>query len=87
MARAITLERPLVIREAEYHRLVEEDSGKCLACGAEPDGFCEPDAEGYKCQACGELQVMGAEQMLVEGYIQFTTTAVRGERLTRWKVP
>jgi len=43
-----------------------DNPGVCLACGEEADG-CEPDAEGYTCEACGESCVMGAEQILIAG--------------------
>jgi hypothetical protein len=38
--------------------------GSCLACGAEADG-CEPDAEQYLCESCGEPAVYGAAEILV----------------------
>ena len=43
-----------------------DNSGICLACGFEQDG-CEPDAENYTCESCGESCVMGAEQILICG--------------------
>lgn len=53
----VTLER---VMEA-----VEEDNslGFCLGCGAEASGV-EPDAREYKCEACGERKVYGAEELL-----------------------
>lgn len=41
-----------------------ENPGFCLACGSEQGG-CEPDAEGYECEACGEHEVYGAAQCLL----------------------
>jgi predicted amidophosphoribosyltransferase len=41
-----------------------DNPGFCLACGAEADG-CEPDAENYECEACGEHQVFGADEILL----------------------
>ena len=38
--------------------------GFCLECGYEQEG-CEPDAEGYECQDCGAMAVMGAENCLL----------------------
>ena len=38
--------------------------GFCLECGYEQEG-CEPDAEGYECENCGEDAVMGAENVLM----------------------
>ena len=43
-----------------------DNPGICLACGFEQDG-CEPDAENYTCESCGESCVMGAEQILIAG--------------------
>lgn len=40
-----------------------DNPGFCLACGEEAEG-CEPDAEGYECETCGEAQVMGASELL-----------------------
>lgn len=42
----------------------DENLGFCLACGEQQEG-CEPDARGYECEACGENQVYGAEEILV----------------------
>ena len=41
-----------------------DNPGFCLACGAEADG-CDPDARGYECEACGERQVYGAQELLL----------------------
>ena len=40
-----------------------DNPGFCLACGEDADG-CEPDARNYECDACGEKQVFGAEEVL-----------------------
>jgi hypothetical protein len=37
-----------------------------MACGAEADG-CEPDAQEYECEACGQHAVYGADQALIMG--------------------
>lgn len=39
--------------------------GFCKACGNEQNG-CEPDARNYECEVCGEHQVFGAEELLIE---------------------
>ncbi len=41
-----------------------DNPGFCLACGADADG-CEPDARRYECEACGEKQVYGAEELVM----------------------
>lgn len=60
---SLTVER---IREAVERSLTSIDNpGFCVACGSEQDG-CEPDAEGYECEACGEPTVSGAATLLFE---------------------
>lgn len=44
-----------------FHRSTD-NPGFCTACGAEADA-CEPDAEGYHCEACGADAVSGAETL------------------------
>lgn len=54
------------IRDACERRLSTLDNpGFCLACGFEHDG-CEPDAREYECEACGEPQVFGCEELMME---------------------
>lgn len=60
---SITAER---IKEASARRISSLDNpGICIACGEDADG-CEPDAREYECQACGEMTVYGAEELLFE---------------------
>ena len=63
MHKSITLDRVMVLAESQAFGL--ENPGICLACGADADG-CEPDAEGYTCEECGEPQVSGAAQILFD---------------------
>lgn len=57
---------PYLVAEAVRRRMQSLDNpGFCLACGLEVDGV-EPDAENYECESCGEHQVWGADQILVE---------------------
>ncbi len=42
----------------------DERLGFCTACGHSQDG-CEPDAENYQCEECGERKVCGAEHILI----------------------
>lgn len=54
------------VMEACERRMTSLDNpGFCLACGSEQDG-CEPDAREYECEACGERQVYGCEELLME---------------------
>ena len=41
----------------------DDNLGFCLACGAEAYEV-EPDARGYKCEACGKPKVYGAQELL-----------------------
>jgi len=41
--------------------------GFCRDCGCEADS-CEPDMRRGKCEACGRLEVFGAEELMVMGY-------------------
>jgi hypothetical protein len=59
---SITSER--VIEAVERELITLDDPGFCLACGAETDG-CEPDAEQYACDTCGEAAVYGAAEILI----------------------
>ena len=38
--------------------------GFCIACGTDTDGV-EPDAREYPCEACGQMAVYGAEELLL----------------------
>lgn len=61
--RTITLRR--IVAALERAARSTEDPGFCLACGAEVGGV-EPDARGDRCDSCGEPQVYGAEEVLME---------------------
>lgn len=59
------------ITEDDYEYHTENYDGVCLGCGEWQDGGVEPDAENYKCEACGENKIVGAEQALIMGEIDF----------------
>lgn len=59
---SITCDR--VAEAVERYQRALDNPGFCLACGAEADA-CEPDAEGYDCEACGEPAVCGAELIYI----------------------
>ena len=42
-----------------------ESVGACKACGQIAHGV-EPDAEGYRCEACGAFEVSGADLIVLE---------------------
>jgi hypothetical protein len=60
------------ITEAQYEDLAEGYGGICLACGVTQLGDIEPDAEGYECDSCGEMNVFGIEQALISGRVAFS---------------
>ena len=59
---SITIDK--VIAAAERGMYGTDNPGICLACGLEQEG-CEPDARRYECEACGERQVYGAEELVL----------------------
>lgn len=61
---SVTAQRVMDAVEREMTSL--DNPGICLACGNEQDG-CEPDARRYECEACGERQVYGAQELLLMG--------------------
>ena len=62
--------KPVQIGEEDYHDHVEGSDGICLSCGEWKYGDCEPDAENYRCDECGAMEVMGVEMAMVAGHIQ-----------------
>ena len=53
------------VYEAHHRRQTSlDDPGFCLSCGAEVSGV-EPDACGYTCEACGEENVFGVEEIIL----------------------
>jgi len=45
------------------HERGDDMAGLCLACGDMCDGV-EPDAERYRCEACGERAVFGCGELI-----------------------
>lgn len=46
----------------------DENEGICVVCGNRQRG-CEPDAEKYECEDCGEREVYGLEQAVLCGLV------------------
>lgn len=61
MHKSITIDR--VVEATERQMFSLDNPGFCLACGNEQEG-CEPDARKYECEACGQKQVYGAQEIL-----------------------
>jgi len=57
------------IKLEQYIQLDEDMAGLCRAWGHEQGG-CEPDAERYKCEACGERKVYGPHWYLMSGKVE-----------------
>jgi hypothetical protein len=50
--------------EAEIRYMLDNYIGICTQCGDHRE-MVEPDAEGYKCESCGQMAVMGAENAIM----------------------
>ena len=59
------------VPEAEYVEATESYTGWCKACKKFTRGCTEPDAEDYDCPECEQNTVIGAENALIEGLIDF----------------
>lgn len=60
------------ISEERYMEACESYSGYCSGCDdITQDSGVEPDAEGYKCPTCDAMTVMGIENALIMGKIEF----------------
>jgi rRNA maturation endonuclease Nob1 len=57
--------------EEDFAEAMESNQGWCTHCQEFTHEFAEPDAEGHECPACGRMTVMGAEQALICGEIEF----------------
>ena len=61
----------MVITEDTYRTMNEEHTGYCTDCDADTGYLIEPDAEGRMCEDCGHHTVMGIENALLQGHIEF----------------
>lgn len=57
---SITVDR--VMNACERRATALDNPGFCISCGAEAEG-CEPDAERYTCEICGEDKVYGSDEL------------------------
>ena len=60
-----------LISQADYEEATELYRGFCTVCEAFTRDETEPDAHGYDCPNCGQSTVVGAEDALLEGLIEF----------------
>lgn len=56
----------------EAHEYDDELYGFCTKCGMFEPEIAEPDAEGYECEECGEMSVMGFAEALFQGHVIIT---------------
>lgn len=61
----------ITITVDEFKEYSDDNMGVCLACDELQSG-CEPDAENYECESCGEPKVFGLEQALIIGQIDIS---------------
>jgi hypothetical protein len=64
---------PIVLSAERYREMADGMLGVCLECHDERE-CTEPDAEGYKCDACGSMSVVGIELALVAGQIEISAS-------------
>lgn len=57
--------RRIVVQAAD---VMDGTMGVCLRCGEEAYGV-EPDANGYRCESCGEPSVYGLEEAVIMGVV------------------
>jgi cytidylate kinase len=67
-ARAKTFE----MTEEDFREASNNNEGRCIACGAEVGSGIEPDARNYKCEECGQEQVFGMDELLLDALVSFT---------------
>src|SRR6478752_6384705 len=58
------------VEDAVDRRMLTLDNpGFCTSCGFEQDG-CEPDARGYRCESYDAMAVHGADELLLDFYLE-----------------
>ena len=62
-------ENSVTITIEEYLQYRVQYVGVCLGCGDTLE-CCEPDADGYPCESCGESKVQGADNLLMMGFVE-----------------
>lgn len=60
------------VASCDYQQACNDSMGFCTVCCSFTRECTEPDAEDYDCEVCGEeTSVVGAEQALIMGLIEF----------------
>jgi Zn finger protein HypA/HybF involved in hydrogenase expression len=60
------------VAESDYLDAVDNYTGWCTKCKDFTRDSTEPDAEGYDCPECEQDTVIGAENALIQGLIEFS---------------
>ncbi len=63
--------REVSVGEEDYDEAVEQSIGYCPVCEQFTREMTEPDAQGLDCNVCETKFVVGAEQALMMGLIEF----------------
>lgn len=53
----------------EIKQADDDNIGYCVNCKAEQD-CCEPDARHYTCESCGQSQVFGIQELLLNDMVK-----------------
>lgn len=60
-----------IVSEEDFLEAQDSNLGWCPSCASFTRECTEPDAEGYDCPECKQLVVVGADQALLCGLIEF----------------
>ena len=60
------------VAESDYLDATDSYTGWCTNCKEFTRDCTEPDAEGYDCPECEKNTVIGAEDALLQGLIEFS---------------
>ena len=58
--------------QSDYEQHAADNDGFCLACGEIQSGGCELDMRDGFCDSCDEHKVVGFEEALVMGEVEFS---------------
>lgn len=62
------MQKQIHLTTEEYYEYIDDSVGFCLTCGENAYGV-EPDARGYKCEACLDDKVYGLEELVLMGKV------------------
>ena len=69
------METTLAVSAEDFKEYQDSYIGVCESCHALRDE-CEPDAENYECEECGEESVVGMEWALMKGVISISECSI-----------